>query len=90
MQTTEAMIESPAMSKPYRTGVQTRRAILRALRQLAAPGGSTVAAVAKAASMSAPRVRYHLDKMAVGGLAAVDDSDPRRYSLTDAGSLASD
>lgn len=91
MQTTDcAVVSSPSMAKPYRTGVTTRRAILRALRLLASTDGSTAADVASAATMSPQRVRYHLDKMSAAGLLTADESDPRRYSLTDAGLLAAD
>lgn len=91
MQVTDRpVVESGAMTRPYRTGIATRRAILRALRLLATPDGSTAADVATTTNMSPQRVRYHLDKMSAAGLLTADESDPRRYSLTEAGLLSAD
>lgn len=73
MQVAEAgVVESPIMTRPYRPGVEARRAILLELRrrELAGEPAPSIYALARAVGLTYSPTRRHLSLLAADGLIA--------------------
>lgn len=92
MQATDcAVVESPAMVKPYRPGVEARDAILRELRRREdAVLPTTVRALADALDMPRSTVAFHLATLRRAGMVRANPGRLGRYELTESGRIATD
>lgn len=93
MQTTEAtMVESPVMTRPYRPGIEARRAILRELRrrELAGDTPPSLRDLAESIGLSTGGTHRHIRTMRDAGLLTTRRGNSGYIALTDAGQLAAD
>lgn len=87
-----AVLESPAMVKPYRPGVAARRAILQELRlrELAGEPAPSAAKLARESGWPRSTISFHVVNLVRLGWATVTTGRNGAIQLTDAGRNAAD